>query len=183
MMNFKTLTLLLIIALFIGCEKKPEPVPPKPVFKTYIDLPDENWPPKDSNNSDCIDLSDFNIPTTNNASQNTIGRASIIGTISFIAPNRNKISGTYSNIYIRNIISTKGLVYGNFLKSAMSDSNGKFEFKKIPNGKYRVSGSMNCGVECGYETNKSITFGKIISLDRNSTYSVNLSNIRQSPRR
>lgn len=170
-------TLFFAVVLFIGCEKKPEPLPPKPVFKAYIDMPEENWPPKDNNSSDFVDLSDFDISDANHSSQNSTGKASIIGSISFITPNHNKINGTYANIYLRKLIAGQNIAYGDYVQSAISDNNGKFEFRKIPNGKYKVSGVMNCGVECGYETNKTITLSKIINLDRNSTYSVNLSNI------
>lgn len=178
MINFKKLTLLLTILLLIGCGEANNPEP-KPVFQTHIDLPDENWPPRENNISQSVDLSDFNIPTINNISQTAIGKASIVGIISLVSPNGKRINGAYSNIYIKNIIDPEGKVFGNFLESAISDSNGKFEFCKIPNGRYKVSGSIDCGVECGYDTNKTITLSKIVMLDRNSTYSVNISNTTQ----
>jgi hypothetical protein len=183
MRNFIKLALFLTLFLITGCieTKKAQPIAPlKPVFKTYIDLPDENWPPRDNNTTQCIDLSDFNIPATNNTSQNAIGKAKVIGTISLFSPNGNKIIGAYSNIYLRNLTTKQGIVYGDYMQSTMSDNNGKFKFDKIPNGRYKVTGSLNCGVECGYDTNKTITLGKIITMDRNSTYSVNLSNSKPS---
>lgn len=182
MINIIKLTLLLTILLLIGCGEanNPEPTTPlKPLFQTHIDLPDENWPPKESNITQSVDLSDFNLPSINNISQTVIGKANIVGTISLIASNGKRINGAYSNIYIKNIIDPQGKVFGNFLESAISDSNGKFEFRKIPNGRYKVSGSLDCGVECGYDTNKTITLSKIVMLDRNSTYSVNISNAIQ----
>lgn len=171
-------TFLLISIMFTGCAepKKPEPtLPPKPTFQKYIDLPDENWPPKENNITQSVDISDLN-PIANNK-QVANGKASIIGSISIYSPTGAIINGAYSNIYLRSLITTeRGVTLGNYMQSTMSDKSGKFEFQRIPNGRYKISGSLNCGKECGYDTNKTITLSSIATLDRNSTYNIRLTN-------
>jgi len=165
------------ILLLSGCGEEPKPTaPPKPVFKAYIDLPDENWPPKDNNVTKLIDLSDLTSATNTEEIPQT-GKTKIYGTIYLTSPNGAIITGAYSNIYLRNTISSQNkIVLGNQMLSTISDNMGKFEFNKIPNGKYKLSGNMNCGVECGYDTNKTITLGSMILADKNVTYNISLSN-------
>lgn len=55
----------------------------------------------------------------------------------------------------------------NYLKFTASDSNGKFAFHNVPSGRYYLIGTVKCGVECGYDTNKNIRIARQVSIQGN----------------
>jgi len=55
----------------------------------------------------------------------------------------------------------------NYLRFTASSSNGKFAFYGVPTGSYYLIGTVKCGVECGYDTPKSIRIANRVSVSGN----------------
>jgi hypothetical protein len=52
----------------------------------------------------------------------------------------------------------------NYLKFTAADSNGNFSFYGVPSGRYYLIGTVKCGEECGYASEKSIRIATAVSV-------------------
>ena len=52
----------------------------------------------------------------------------------------------------------------NYLKFTAANTSGKFSFYGVPSGSYYLIGTVKCGTECGYESEKSIRIATKVSV-------------------
>ena len=52
----------------------------------------------------------------------------------------------------------------NYLRFTAANSDGKFAFYGVPSGSYYLIGTVKCGSECGYDTQKSIRIATKVSV-------------------
>ncbi|QOR62672.1 carboxypeptidase-like regulatory domain-containing protein [Sulfurovum sp. ST-21] len=55
----------------------------------------------------------------------------------------------------------------NYLRFTSSDANGNFSFYGVPSGSYYLIGTVRCGMECGYDTPKSIRIATLVTVKGN----------------
>ena len=55
----------------------------------------------------------------------------------------------------------------NYLRFTASSSDGQFAFYGVPSGSYYLIGTVKCGTECGYDTEKSIRIATKVSISGN----------------
>jgi len=55
----------------------------------------------------------------------------------------------------------------NYLRFTSSDANGNFAFYGVPSGSYYLIGTVRCGMECGYDTPKSIRIATLVKVKGN----------------
>ncbi|MBD3808188.1 MAG: hypothetical protein IE880_05675 [Epsilonproteobacteria bacterium] len=187
-----------IVFLFVGCGKEPEPVRPVLQKTDPLEKFDENWPPKEEKEQN-IDMSDLQINEVKindkelqefyNLPQN--GNSTIFGKVALRLQNGHLINGSYANVYLVPQTSyTKRWFKGNyssdefagsidsriydFIKFTKSNNKGDFSFSNMPKGRYYLIGTMNCGVECGFEGNKSIRMANEIFVDKDGSVLKNI---------
>ncbi len=63
----------------------------------------------------------------------------------------------------------------NYLKFTASDESGAFAFYGVPSGRYYLIGTVTCGLECGYESNKNIRIATEVLIEGNQVVDQDLS--------
>jgi len=110
------------------------------------------------------------------------GRSTVAGTIFLENSNSSeKVMGKKVKLYLNPVTSyseqwyqesylngyklskTDKRIY-NYLKFTMSNSSGKYNFFGVPRGSYFLVGTMKCGVECGFDKEKTIRLVQRISV-------------------
>ena len=66
----------------------------------------------------------------------------------------------------------------NYLRFTSSDVNGNFAFYGVPSGSYYLIGTVRCGMECGYDTPKSIRIATLVTVKGNQVVQKDL--VRQT---
>lgn len=198
MKSLVKLLFIFIVILFIGCGKEPEPT--KFVLQKTDPLEkfDENWPPK-YEKEQSVDLSDIQMNETRIDEKElqefyglpSSGNSTIFGKIAVRTPVGQLVSGPYSNLYLIPQTSyskkwfrenySSGNFAGSlddriydFLKLTRSNQKGDFSFLNIPKGRYYIIGVMNCGAECGFDSNKSIRMANELTVDRDGSVLTNI---------
>ena len=109
-----------------------------------------------------------------------VGKGTVKGQI-YISDNDNKIVGSGTRLYLNPITSYSKQWYEesylgghkmqkadsrlfNYLRFTAADSDGNFAFYGVPSGNYYLIGTVRCGEECGYETEKSIRIASIVKV-------------------
>jgi hypothetical protein len=192
--------LVLAIAFFLisGCTKNSDSLQPVLQPTNQLEKFDDNWPPKDQIERS-IDLSDLQInelpidveELKEFSSLPQVGNSTIFGKVAIRLQSGHFINGLYSNVYLipQTAYSKKWFkenyssddpsrsiddkVY-DFMKFTKSNQKGDFSFSNIPKGKYYIIGNMNCGVECGFESNKSIRMASELIVDKDGSVLKNI---------
>lgn len=184
--------------LIVGCTKNSDSLQPVLQQTNQLEKFDDNWPPKEEQDQS-VDLSDLQINEVAIGEEELkefynlpqIGNSNIFGKIAIRSQSGQLINGAYSNIYLipqtkyskkwfnenyysnefsRNIDSK---IY-NFVKFTKSNQKGDFSFANMPKGKYYIIGNMRCGVECGFDANKSIRMASEIIVDKDGSVLKNI---------
>ncbi|RRS31425.1 MAG: hypothetical protein P794_03985 [Epsilonproteobacteria bacterium (ex Lamellibrachia satsuma)] len=109
------------------------------------------------------------------------GKGTIRGTIYVEDPYGKKIVGAGTRLYLNPVTSYSDQWYQesylggykmqkadprlfNYLRFTAANSNGKFAFYGVPSGSYYLIGTVKCGTECGYDTQKSIRIATKVSV-------------------
>ncbi len=109
-----------------------------------------------------------------------VGKGTVKGQI-YISDNDHKIVGSGTRLYLNPITSYSKQWYEesylgghkmqkadsrlfNYLRFTAADSDGNFAFYGVPSGNYYLIGTVRCGEECGYETEKSIRIASIVKV-------------------
>jgi len=112
------------------------------------------------------------------------GKGTVKGTIYLEDAYGKRIVGASTRLYLNPVTSyskqwyTESYLGGykmtkadsrlfNYLKFTASDSNGKFAFYGVPSGSYYLIGTVKCGIECGYDTGKSIRIARQVRIEGN----------------
>ena len=120
------------------------------------------------------------------------GKGTIQGSIYLQDVYGKKIYGAKTRLYLNPVTSysrqwyEQGYMNGNkmgkadsrlfnYLKFTASDESGAFAFYGVPSGRYYLIGTVTCGIECGYDTNKSIRIATEVVIDGNQVIDQDLS--------
>ena len=63
----------------------------------------------------------------------------------------------------------------NYLRFTASDDQGAFAFYGVPSGRYYLIGTVSCGIECGYPSNKSFRIATEVFIEGNQIVDQDLS--------
>lgn len=63
----------------------------------------------------------------------------------------------------------------NYLKFTSSDDSGVFAFYGVPSGRYYIIGTVDCGTQCGYGTNRKIRIATEVVISENQVLDQDLS--------
>jgi hypothetical protein len=123
-------------------------------------------------------------PTSEYYSLPRSGRATIKGTIYITDSYGNRVLGAGTRLYLNPVTSYSKQWYVesylggnrmqkadsrlfNYLKFTAANSSGKFAFYGVPNGSYYLIGTVKCGEQCGYASEKSIRISRRVSVQGN----------------
>jgi len=120
------------------------------------------------------------------------GKGTIKGTIFIKNAYGEKIVGSDTRLYLNPVTSYSNQWYAesyiggkkmekadsrlfNYLKFTASDKNGVFAFYGVPSGSYYLIGTVKCGSQCGFDTDKNIRIATRVSVSGNSVVEQDLS--------
>jgi hypothetical protein len=123
-------------------------------------------------------------PTSEYYSLPRSGRGTIKGTIYITDSYGSRVLGAGTRLYLNPITSYSKQWYiesylggyrmqkadarlFNYLKFTAANSNGEFAFYGVPNGSYYLIGTVKCGEQCGYASEKSIRIATRVSVQGN----------------
>jgi len=126
---------------------------------------------------DIVDRIEFPVEEYENLEK--VGKGTINGYIYLEDKYGNKIYGKNSKLFLNPITSYSKQWYiesykngkkmskadarlFNYVKFTSSNDYGRFVFYGVPSGGYYITGSVICGVDCGYDTPKKIRIAKEI---------------------
>jgi hypothetical protein len=123
---------------------------------------------------------------------NKTGKGTINGYIYIESAYGNKIYGKNSKLYLNPITSYSKQWYQesyqggkkmskadarlfNYVKFTSSTEHGRFVFYGVPAGGYYLTGAVNCGSECGFDTTKKIRIATEIYIHNNEIINQDIS--------
>ena len=135
-------------------------------------------------------------PTSEYYSLPRTGRGTIKGTIYISDSYGSRVFGSGTRLYLNPITSYSKQWYVesylggnrmqkadsrlfNYLKFTAANSNGKFAFYGVPNGSYYLIGTVKCGEQCGYESEKSIRIATRVSVQGNQIVNKDLTRVAE----
>ena len=109
------------------------------------------------------------------------GKGTVLGSIYINGTHGNRVSGSNTRLYLNPVTSYSKQWYNesylggykmkkadsrlfNYLRFTAADSNGKFAFYGVPSGSYYLIGTVKCGDECGYSTEKNIRLAAKVTI-------------------
>jgi len=187
-----TITTIILLSLLTGCVSRDIPLRPQPNTNPYnvndVDLSDldENLTESEMLMTEEGDekMARIVFPTSEYYSLPRTGKGTIKGTIYISDSYGSRIVGSGTRLYLNPITSYSKQWYVesylggnrlqkadarlfNYLKFTAADSNGGFAFYGVPNGSYYLIGTVKCGEQCGYSSEKSIRIAKKVSVQGN----------------
>ena len=131
-------------------------------------------------------------PTAEYNRYSGVGKGTIQGSIYVTNSYGEKVLGSATRLYLNPATSYSNQWYNdsyiggkkmekadsrlyNYLKFTASNSEGKFAFYGVPSGSYYLIGTVKCGSQCGYDTQKSIRIAKKVSVQGNNIVDQDLS--------
>jgi len=110
-----------------------------------------------------------------------IGKGTIKGQIYILDLYGNKVLGANTRLYLNPYTSYSKQWYEesylggykmqkadarlfNYLKFTAANAEGNFSFYGVPSGKYYLIGTVKCGEQCGYSSEKSIRIATAVSV-------------------
>lgn len=187
-----TITLILL-SLFTGCVSRDIPLHPSQQNVNPYNVNDVDMSDLDENLTESEmmmteegeeKMERIAFPTSEYYSLPRTGRGTIKGTIYISDSYGSRVFGAGTRLYLNPITSYSKQWYVesylggnrmqkadsrlfNYLKFTAADSNGKFAFYGVPNGSYYLIGTVKCGEQCGYESEKSIRIATRVSVQGN----------------
>jgi hypothetical protein len=184
---------LLLLSLFTGCVPRDVPLNPQQHTNPYnvndVDMSDldENLTESEmmmTEEGEDEKMERIEFPISEYYSLPRSGRGTIKGTIYITDSYGNRVLGSGTRLYLNPITSYSKQWYVesylggnrmqkadsrlfNYLKFTAANANGKFAFYGVPNGSYYLIGTVKCGEECGYESEKSIRIATRVSVQGN----------------
>jgi len=112
------------------------------------------------------------------------GKGTVSGSIYVNGTYDNRVPGANTRLYLNPVTSYSKQWYHesylggykmqkadsrlfNYLRFTAADSNGKFAFYGVPSGSYYLIGTVSCGSECGYASEKSIRLAAKVTIRGN----------------
>lgn len=122
------------------------------------------------------------------------GKGTVKGTIYVNGTYDNRVAGANTRLYLNPVTSYSKQWYHesylggykmqkadarlfNYLRFTAADSNGKFAFYGVPSGSYYLIGTVKCGEECGYSSEKNIRLAAKVTVYGNQIIRKDLTRI------
>jgi hypothetical protein len=190
---------IILLSLLTGCVSRDIPLQPQRNVNPYnvndVDMSDldENLTESEMLMTEEGDekMARIEFPTSEYYSLPRTGRGTIKGTIYISDSYGSRVLGSGTRLYLNPITSYSKQWYVesylggnrmqkadsrlfNYLKFTAADSNGKFAFYGVPNGSYYLIGTVKCGEQCGYASEKSIRIATRVSVQGNQVVNKDL---------
>ena len=187
-----TIITIILLSLLTGCVSRDIPIQPQRNTNPYnvndVDMSDldENLTESEMLMTEEGDekMARITFPTSEYYSLPRTGRGTIKGTIYISDSYGSRVLGSGTRLYLNPITSYSKQWYVesylggnrmqkadsrlfNYLKFTAADSNGRFAFYGVPNGSYYLIGTVKCGEQCGYASEKSIRIATRVSVQGN----------------
>jgi len=187
-----TIITIILLSLLTGCVSRDIPIQPQRNTNPYnvndVDMSDldENLTESEMLMTEEGDekMARITFPTSEYYSLPRTGRGTIKGTIYISDSYGSRVVGSGTRLYLNPITSYSKQWYVesylggnrmqkadsrlfNYLKFTAADSNGRFAFYGVPNGSYYLIGTVKCGEQCGYASEKSIRIATRVSVQGN----------------
>jgi len=194
-----TIITIILLSLLTGCVSRDIPLQPQRNTNPYnvndVDMSDldENLTESEMLMTEEGDekMARIAFPTSEYYSLPRTGRGTIKGTIYISDSYGSRVLGSGTRLYLNPITSYSKQWYVesylggnrmqkadsrlfNYLKFTAADSNGRFAFYGVPNGSYYLIGTVKCGEQCGYESEKSIRIATRVSVQGNQVVNKDL---------
>ena len=191
---FTSIVTLILLSLLTGCVSRDIPINPNQHIENQYNVNDVDMSDLDENLTESEmmmteegedeKMERIAFPTSEYYSLPRSGRGTIKGTIYITDSYGSRVLGAGTRLYLNPITSYSKQWYiesylggnrmqkadarlFNYLKFTAANSNGKFAFYGVPNGSYYLIGTVKCGEQCGYESDKSIRIATRVSVQGN----------------
>jgi len=190
---FTSTVTLILLSLLTGCVSRDIPINPNQHRENQYNVNDVDMSDLDENLTESEmmmteegdeKMERIEFPTSEYYSLPRSGRGTIKGTIYITDSYGSRVLGAGTRLYLNPITSYSKQWYiesylggnrmqkadsrlFNYLKFTAANSNGKFAFYGVPNGSYYLIGTVKCGEQCGYESDKSIRITTRVSVRGN----------------
>jgi len=122
------------------------------------------------------------------------GKGTVSGSIYINGTYDNRVPGANTRLYLNPVTSYSKQWYHesylggykmqkadarlfNYLRFTAADSNGKFAFYGVPSGSYYLIGTVKCGDQCGYASEKNIRLAAKVTIRGNQIVHKDLTRI------
>ncbi len=191
--------ILILLSLLTGCVSRDIPLQPQQNINPYnvndVDMSDldENLTESEMMMTEESEekMARIAFPTSEYYALARTGRGTIKGSIYITDSYGSRVLGSGTRLYLNPITSYSKQWYVesylggnrmqkadsrlfNYLKFTAADSNGNFAFYGVPNGSYYLIGTVKCGEQCGYESEKSIRIATRVSVHGNQVVNKDL---------
>jgi len=191
---FTSTVTLILLSLLTGCVTRNIPINPNQHRENQYNVNDVDMSDIDENFTESemmmteegedVKMERIAFPTSEYYSLPRSGRATIKGTIYITDSYGNRVLGAGTRLYLNPVTSYSKQWYVesylggnriqkadsrlfNYLKFTAANSSGKFAFYGVPNGSYYLIGTVKCGEQCGYASEKSIRISRRVSVQGN----------------
>jgi len=191
---FTSTVTLILLSLLTGCVTRNIPINPNQHRENQYNVNDVDMSDIDENFTESemmmteegedVKMERIVFPTSEYYSLPRSGRATIKGTIYITDSYGNRVLGAGTRLYLSPVTSYSKQWYVesylggnrmqkadsrlfNYLKFTAANSSGKFAFYGVPNGSYYLIGTVKCGEQCGYASEKSIRISRRVSVQGN----------------
>ena len=191
---FTSTVTLILLSLLTGCVSRDIPINPNQHRENQYNVNDVDMSDLNENLTESemmmtevgedVKMERIAFPTSEYYSLPRSGRATIKGSIYITDSYGSKVVGAGTRLYLNPITSYSKQWYiesylggnrmkkadsrlFNYLKFTAANSSGKFAFYGVPNGSYYLIGTVKCGEQCGYASEKSIRIATRVSVSGN----------------
>ncbi len=191
---FTSTVTLILLSLLTGCVTRNIPINPNQHRENQYNVNDVDMSDIDENFTESemmmteegedVKMERIAFPTSEYYSLPRSGRATIKGTIYITDSYGSRVLGAGTRLYLNPVTSYSKQWYVesylggnrmqkadsrlfNYLKFTAANSSGKFAFYGVPNGSYYLIGTVKCGEQCGYASEKSIRISRRVSVQGN----------------
>jgi len=203
---FEIIVTLVLFSLLTGCVSRNLPITPNQHRENPYNVNDVDMSDLDENLTESEimmteegedeKLERIEFPTSEYYSLPRSGRATIKGTIYITDSYGSRVVGSGTRLYLNPITSYSKQWYiesylggyrmqkadarlFNYLKFTAANSNGEFAFYGVPNGSYYLIGTVKCGEQCGYSSEKSIRIATRVSVQGNQVINKDLTRVAE----
>ena len=198
---FTSTVTLILLSLLTGCVSRDIPINPNQHKENQYNVNDVDMSDLNENLTESemmmtevgedVKMERIEFPTSEYYSLPRSGRATIKGSIYITDSYGSRVVGAGTRLYLNPITSYSKQWYVesylggnrmqkadsrlfNYLKFTAANSSGDFAFYGVPNGSYYLIGTVKCGEQCGYASEKSIRISTRVSVQGNQVVNKDL---------
>ena len=191
---FTSTVSLILLSLLTGCVSRDIPINPNQHRENQYNVNDVDMSDLNENLTESemmmtevgedVKMERIEFPTSEYYSLPRSGRGTIKGSIYITDSYGSRVVGAGTRLYLNPLTSYSKQWYVesylggnrmqkadsrlfNYLKFTAANSSGDFAFYGVPNGSYYLIGTVKCGEQCGYASEKSIRISTRVSVSGN----------------